>query len=234
MACAAAGFNAMLCRYRLSLRLTAPATSGSRVPTMLGRRRGTGEPGTQPAKGAEIELPMSVMRIRSFADLSPELQARNRGPAAVDLAAGKAPGVPGREASTGKAQGTRSGDEAAMGGALMLPYPVGSNRVWRQAGGRVIPNAKAVAWKRTAAHLARQHGIELTTGPVEIHCTLHPRMNKDGSSSKTRLDCDAPLKSLLDALNGVAYHDDRQVVRIVAEVGGAAVDGGLSVRVMAC
>lgn len=115
----------------------------------------------------------------------------------------------------------------------MLPYPVGSNRVWRQAGGKVIPNPKAVAWKRQAAESARLAGIQIITGPVEIHCRLHPRLNKDGTPSKTRLDCDAPLKLLLDALNGVAYADDKQIIRIVAEIAHPVAGGALSVRVTA-
>lgn len=113
----------------------------------------------------------------------------------------------------------------------MLPYPVGANRVWRQAGGRVIPNSQAVAWKRTAAHLMQLAGVRVTDSAVSVHCILHPRANKDGSASKTRLDCDAPLKSLLDALNGVAYRDDKQVVRLVSEIGEPVQGGGLSVRV---
>lgn len=114
---------------------------------------------------------------------------------------------------------------------FFMPYPVGSNRVWRQANGRVIPNPKAVAWKRQAADSARLAGVQIMSGPVEIHCRLHPRANKDGTPSKTRLDCDAPLKALLDALNGVAYADDSQIVKIVAEIAGPVVGGALSVRV---
>lgn len=114
-----------------------------------------------------------------------------------------------------------------------MSYPVGGNRAWRQANGKVIPNPKAVAWKRQAAESARLAGIQIITGPVEIHCRLHPRINKDGTPSKTRLDCDAPLKLLLDALNGVAYADDKQIIRIVAEIAHPVAGGALSVRVMA-
>lgn len=112
-----------------------------------------------------------------------------------------------------------------------MSYPVGGNRAWRQANGKVIPNPKAVAWKRQAAESASLAGIQIITGPVEIHCRLHPRLNKDGTPSKTRLDCDAPLKLLLDALNGVAYADDKQIIRIVAEIAHPVAGGALSVIV---
>ena len=116
----------------------------------------------------------------------------------------------------------------------MLPYPVGSNRVWRQAGGKVIPNPKAVAWKYAAADSVRLAGVKLLSGDVEAHYRLHPKLNKDGSASKTRLDVDAPAKALLDALNGVAYLDDKQVVRLVGELSHPVDGGGLSVRVSTC
>lgn len=138
------------------------------------------------------------------------------------------------ESDGSPAQAAGSRTDAAMDGAeswVVMPYPVGGNRAWRQANGKVIPNPKAVAWKRQAAESARLAGIQIITGPVEIHCRLHPRLNKDGTPSKTRLDCDAPLKLLLDALNGVAYRDDSQIVKIVAEIAHPVAGGALSVRV---
>lgn len=111
----------------------------------------------------------------------------------------------------------------------MLPYPVGSNRVWRNVRGRVIPNPKAEAWKRTAADLMA--GRVMFDGDVSVTYVLHPRKNKNGSSSKTRLDVDAPAKALLDALNGVCYADDKQVVRLSGCIGEPVINGGLSVVV---
>ena len=115
----------------------------------------------------------------------------------------------------------------------MLSYPVGANRVWRNFNGRMVPNPKAEAWKRDTANVVRLAGIKLTTGPVSVHYKLHPKANKDGSASKVRLDIDAPAKALLDALNGVAWVDDKQVIRLVGEVAGPIAGGGLSVRIEA-
>lgn len=114
-----------------------------------------------------------------------------------------------------------------------MPYPVGANRVWRNFNGRMVANPKAEAWKRVAADSARLAGIVMAAGAVHIHYRLHPKQNKDGSANKTRLDIDAPAKALLDALNGVAYLDDKQVIRLVGEVSHPVAGGALSVRVTA-
>lgn len=116
---------------------------------------------------------------------------------------------------------------------IVTPYPIGTNRVWRNFNGRMVPNPKAEAWKRTAADSARLAGVSVATGDVQIHYRLHPKLNKDGSASKIRLDIDAPAKALLDALNGVAYLDDKQVIRLVGEVSHPVAGGALSVRITA-
>ena len=114
-----------------------------------------------------------------------------------------------------------------------MPYPVGVNRVWRNFKGRMVANPVAERWKRTAANLARMAGISMHGGHVSVHYKLHPKTNRDGSPSRVRLDIDAPAKALLDALNGVAWMDDRQVIRLVGEVAGPLPGGGLSVRIEA-
>lgn len=177
---------------------------------------------------------MPVRKVLRFteSDLRRISQAGVRGPLLAQKTAGAAPGIPECAAgSSAAAAGSR--DDKATQGWIVMSYPVGGNRAWQQANGRVIPNPKAVAWKLQAAESARLAGVQVITGPVEIHCRLHPRLNKDGTPSKTRLDCDAPLKLLLDALNGVAYQDDKQIVRIVAEIAHPVAGGALSVRVMA-
>lgn len=68
-------------------------------------------------------------------------------------------------------------------------------------------------------------------GSVELFLILHPRSNKNGEASKIRLDLDNSIKAAADAMNGVAYLDDSQITRIVAEVGEPMVGGGLSVQV---
>lgn len=115
---------------------------------------------------------------------------------------------------------------------VLLPYPVGANRVWRSVRGRVIENPKAKEWKRLAAGLMA--GRVMLEAGVSVEYVLHPRKNKNGTASKTRLDVDAPAKALLDALSGVCYRDDKQVMRITGSVGEPVINGGLSVRVEQC
>ena len=180
---------------------------------------------------------MPVRKMQRFSEQDVQrIMARRNGSQAIDaVAALGAPILPGEaDGSPQEATGSRINEVVARPqGWIVMSYPVGGNRAWRQANGKVIPNPKAVAWKRQAAESARLAGIQIITGPVEIHCRLHPRLNKDGTPSKTRLDCDAPLKLLLDALNKVAYWDDSQIVRIVAEIAHPVAGGALSVRVMA-
>lgn len=55
----------------------------------------------------------------------------------------------------------------------------------------------------------------------------------EGEASQSRIDLDNAIKAALDALQGVAYRDDKQVTRIVATVGEAIEHGGLSITTTA-
>lgn len=115
---------------------------------------------------------------------------------------------------------------------LLLPYPTSANRLWRNAGGRMIPNHKAVAWKRTAAILARNSGIRVTDKSVFVRLEVLPRAIKDGSASKVCIDLDNSIKATLDAMNGVAWLDDKQVRKLEASYGEPMKDGGLLVEII--
>lgn len=115
--------------------------------------------------------------------------------------------------------------------AVFLAYPPSMNRVWRTVNGRMVESKESRAWKKAAAWTAQAAGIRCMNGPVEVQVTLHPRKNKDGSASASRIDLDNAMKSALDALKSVAYQDDKQVVRIFAAVGEPVQNGGLTVAV---
>jgi crossover junction endodeoxyribonuclease RusA len=115
---------------------------------------------------------------------------------------------------------------------VLLPYPPSANRMWKSFGGRMVLSAEAANFKGNAAKLARAAGIPLVDGPVIVVITLHPRSNKDGSASKTCLDLDNPIKPVLDALQGVAYTNDKQVRRLSVAYGNPMKGGGLTVAVM--
>ena len=118
-----------------------------------------------------------------------------------------------------------------MPGAILLPYPVGSNRLWRNAKGRMIVSDEAQDWKDEVRWRAQAAGVRPISGPVAVELVLHPKMTVKGQANKTRLDLDAPIKPLLDALQGVAYANDKQVTRIQADLGEPILNGGLSVSI---
>lgn len=114
---------------------------------------------------------------------------------------------------------------------ITFAYPPGSNRLWRNLRGRMVVSEAASAWKKTAAWQARAQGCLLLEGQAIVDLILHPKLTKAGRASATRLDVDAPIKLTLDALQGVAYTDDKQVVAVSCRVGDPQPGGGLTLRV---
>jgi crossover junction endodeoxyribonuclease RusA len=95
----------------------------------------------------------------------------------------------------------------------------------------MVQPAAVKRWKRTAAYMAIHAGVKRYDGNVAMSVTLCPKINKDGTANKRRLDVDNVLKITLDALNGIAYKDDKQVVEVISKIGYPVVDGGLQVEV---
>jgi len=114
---------------------------------------------------------------------------------------------------------------------LELPYPVANNVYYRHFNGRTVLSSAGKQFKQEAAWIAKAAGVKVLSGDIEMTVIYHPKMNKDGSASKTRQDLDGILKGLCDSLNGVAYVDDKQLVRLIAEVGSAKKNGGLTVSI---
>lgn len=116
----------------------------------------------------------------------------------------------------------------------MLPMPVSCNRYWRNFRGRTVVSKEAVAYKTRVAMICRMVGVPLIeSGPVAVHIMLHPRQTKAGVASKTRLDLGNVEKVLGDALNGIAWTDDKQLERILLEVADPIEGGGVSISVEA-
>lgn len=91
---------------------------------------------------------------------------------------------------------------------LILPVPPSVNRYWRNISvdncPRTLISEAGRNYKREVALIAR---IETPlTGPVSVAYFVY-RPRRAG-------DLDNYLKSLLDALTGIAYEDDRQVVEL--------------------
>ena len=94
---------------------------------------------------------------------------------------------------------------------LILPYPPPTNRLYRRRQGQhaLYPSAEAKAFHAQVAAEARAQGVTFGfVGPVCL--TVHVyRPQRSG-------DLDGRLKALLDALQGVCYADDKQIVEIHA------------------
>ena len=67
--------------------------------------------------------------------------------------------------------------------------------------------------------LQKYRQVEPTSEPLEVHISaffVRPKSNKKKEPVTVRTDLDNIAKSILDALNGLVYVDDRQVVRLHA------------------
>ncbi len=87
---------------------------------------------------------------------------------------------------------------------ITLPYPPSANRHWRSCRGKVFVSAEAKAYKALAAQMARQQGMKLTERPVSFLVRVY-RPQKSG-------DLTNRIKVLEDALEGVAYVNDKQII----------------------
>lgn len=116
----------------------------------------------------------------------------------------------------------------------MFGYPVSVNRYWRNFKGRTVLSAEAIKYKRhVGSQYATWGGKYHHTESVCVHFMLHPKLTKAGTASKTRIDLDNCIKVVLDALNNAAYRDDKQVVKLVAEIAEPIQGGGVSISVEA-
>lgn len=91
---------------------------------------------------------------------------------------------------------------------LSLPYPPSANRLWRNWRGRMVLSTEGRAYKQGVKLRALTQGCRPLEGPVVVSVTAY-RPRRIG-------DLDNALKALLDALKGVAFVDDDQVVEIHA------------------
>ena len=137
-----------------------------------------------------------------LADASPDVRAANAHAAGMLTEAAltsiaefptlRPVGVPGR-------------DEQAVY-FLELPLPVSANRYWRNYRGRTVVSAEAKDYKMAVCLQAQHRGVRPFAGPVAVYLRVY-RARKSG-------DLDNSIKVLLDALCGVAYADDKQIVEL--------------------
>jgi Holliday junction resolvase RusA-like endonuclease len=91
---------------------------------------------------------------------------------------------------------------------LTLAYPPSANRYWRVFHGTVVRSEEATRYKTYVMLLCNQLEIAMLRGEVKVSLTFY-RPQKSG-------DLDNRIKIVLDALQGQAYADDKQIVEIHA------------------
>lgn len=91
---------------------------------------------------------------------------------------------------------------------MTVGYPPSANKCWRRVGNRTLLSADARAYRAATATAALQQGMRPLKGNVVVVMEFY-RPQKSG-------DVDNRIKQLLDALRGVGFEDDKQVVEITA------------------
>lgn len=115
---------------------------------------------------------------------------------------------------------------------LELPLSPGTNRMWRTYRGITVLSKEARDFKHLVAVEAASKGIRSPMqGEVMVAITYHPKgRKKETEKPLRRLDCDAHIKPTLDALIGVAYLDDYQVVEVTCRLAEPTEKGALIVE----
>lgn len=90
--------------------------------------------------------------------------------------------------------------------SIVLPLPPSANRYWRSYRGRVTVSEDAKTYKRGVAMAATHAGFRPYTCAVAVRLHVY-RARKAG-------DLDNFAKVTLDALRGIAYNDDDQIVEL--------------------
>ncbi len=116
---------------------------------------------------------------------------------------------------------------------LTLPYPVSTNRYWRTAvvngRARTYSSKEANDYRRAVQRLAKAERVKAHDGDYKIILRVHPKLTARKTASKVCVDIDNALKVALDALQGVLYHDDKQVKELNVSYGQPVIGGALTV-----
>lgn len=91
---------------------------------------------------------------------------------------------------------------------LTLPYPPSVNNLYANFRGRRITSAKGRKFKADIAVVARQQGAKLLHGDLIITFRVFRPIRRG--------DLDNRLKISQDALKGICFEDDKQIIEIHA------------------
>jgi len=116
---------------------------------------------------------------------------------------------------------------------LTLPYPISANRYWRPvklgAHISIVPTKEAKDYRKAVAFLCSDQGVtKPIVGRVAVTLQLYPHRPLDWQKRQRQLgaawddtvqciDLTNAEKVLMDALNGLAFEDDKRVFRYQAE-----------------
>jgi crossover junction endodeoxyribonuclease RusA len=124
---------------------------------------------------------------------------------------------------------------------IRLPYPPSTNRYWRSFRGRMVRSKVAVDYKQDVQTIAIEAGVALHHGCVEVVMILCPALPKDWQKrckkdplwalGVRRIDLDNAQKVALDALQGIAYDNDRQITKLSISLGEPVEAGALKVGI---
>ena len=107
--------------------------------------------------------------------------------------------------SAAEAQLERAG-AGVVSQSIILPLPPSANLYWRHGNGRTYVSEDARAYKGGVWLQAQHAGLRPFDGDIAVYVHVY-RARKAG-------DLDNANKVLLDALCGIAYHDDAQIVEL--------------------
>lgn len=115
---------------------------------------------------------------------------------------------------------------------LELPYPISTNRYWRIFRGMAVKSSEAREYKEQVQAMAMAAGLrEPLSGAIHVEMTYHPKKPKTYKGGPVRsFDVDNVAKVALDALNAVAWHDDKQITFLSISKGQPVDDGALIVE----
>lgn len=91
---------------------------------------------------------------------------------------------------------------------ITLGLPPSANRYWRIGKGRIYRSDEAEEYKSDVYYRCLRARIKPIDGMLAVTMRVY-RARRSG-------DLDNRIKIVLDALNGIAYHDDKQIVEIHA------------------
>lgn len=91
---------------------------------------------------------------------------------------------------------------------LILPLPPSANRYYRNVRGVMVKSAEARAYRIAVGRAMLEKEVEILSGALSVTLRVF-RARKSG-------DLDNRIKIALDSLNGVCWHDDKQVEEIHA------------------